>query len=440
MNKKHINSEKGQAIVYLVLGIVVFLGFVALAIDGGMVLADRRHEQNSADAASLAGGGQVASDLEEYYINTKNWNCTKYDWLKNNAEVAASSRALANGYTISLNLDSDEPDSPSNYVVATCANKYIDITVDIVATTQSNFLQLIFPEALSNNVTAVTRVYPRDPVVPGNAIVALNSGACQGNQLGGIFYMNKQDSSTLNVYNGSIFSNGCLKCNGQPTIDVSCDLDADPQCNLATLGSFGYFEAETCNGSWTPPPTSPVDRVDPADFSTIDPNCQTYLSPTEFEKIYKKGALSGLYCIDGNVTINANDNISGSNVTIVIINGNLQINGGATVDLTASTDTHASPQIPGVLFYLPGPDPFDSSICDKNNAWPNVGIEGTPGNTMSGSIVAPCSSVNLLGDEELDLTGQIIGWNVLVGGSANTNVWYSDNYAASDPTKMELNK
>ncbi len=55
MNTKHFNSEKGQAIVYLVIGLVVFLGFVALAIDGGMVLADRRDAQNATDASALAG-------------------------------------------------------------------------------------------------------------------------------------------------------------------------------------------------------------------------------------------------------------------------------------------------------------------------------------------------------------------------------------------------
>ena len=56
---KH-ESEKGQAIVFLVLGLVVFMGFVALAIDGGMAFADRRHSQNGSDAASLAGGGEAA--------------------------------------------------------------------------------------------------------------------------------------------------------------------------------------------------------------------------------------------------------------------------------------------------------------------------------------------------------------------------------------------
>lgn len=64
MNTKHFNSEKGQAIVYLVIGLVVFLGFVALAIDGGMVLADRRDAQNATDASALAGAWPRRSDWE----------------------------------------------------------------------------------------------------------------------------------------------------------------------------------------------------------------------------------------------------------------------------------------------------------------------------------------------------------------------------------------
>ena len=76
MNINFKESEKGQAIVYLVIGLVVFLGFVALAIDGGMALSDRRHSQNAADAASLAGGGIAAEYMEDHNVTIFNWNCS----------------------------------------------------------------------------------------------------------------------------------------------------------------------------------------------------------------------------------------------------------------------------------------------------------------------------------------------------------------------------
>jgi uncharacterized membrane protein len=57
--KRHKN-EKGQAIVFLVIGLVVVRGFVALAIDGGLAFANRPEDQNRADGAALAGAGALA--------------------------------------------------------------------------------------------------------------------------------------------------------------------------------------------------------------------------------------------------------------------------------------------------------------------------------------------------------------------------------------------
>ena len=37
------SSERGQALVLIVLGMVVMLGFTALAIDGGRLYTERRH-------------------------------------------------------------------------------------------------------------------------------------------------------------------------------------------------------------------------------------------------------------------------------------------------------------------------------------------------------------------------------------------------------------
>jgi hypothetical protein len=445
MNDTPHKSERGQAIVYLVIGLVVFLGFVAMAIDGGMALADRRHEQNAADAASLAGGGKVALDLETAYVNRKNWNCSNLGFAMNNGEYFAITRAANNNFAIS-----NDPSGGHNYVDATCNNsaKYIDMTVEISATTPSNFLQLVFPDALHNEVDAVTRVHPRHPVSPGNAIVALNSDACNGNQNGGIFWMNQQDTSTLKVYNGSIFSNGCIKCNGSPNIVVQCDYVTDPQCNPSSLGSFGEFPPEMCNGNWTPPPTYPVDRLDPTEFTDIKPDCSKTthnLSATDFENLTKHQTYTlakGLWCVNGDVTINKNNKgykLLGDEVTVVI-NGSLNIAGGAEVNLTADDDTHASPQIPGVVFYIPEPDPFDPARCSQSPGWRNVSIEGTSTTTLTGSIIAPCSTVSLLGTGNNKIIGQVVGWNVVVGGNAALGVTYNANMAASSPTSMELYK
>ena len=105
MNIKRHASEKGQAVIFLVVGLVVFLGFIALAVDGGMAYSDRRHAQNSADSASLAGGAAASIYMEEHNVFYSSWQggCQNNSSIYNarlEAVQAAIARAAANGFEI----------------------------------------------------------------------------------------------------------------------------------------------------------------------------------------------------------------------------------------------------------------------------------------------------------------------------------------------------
>lgn len=434
MNIMYKNSEKGQAIVYLVIGLVVFLGFVALAIDGGMALADRRHEQNAADAASLAGGGRAAFDLEENHITAKNWSCGSLTWAKNNAEVAASDRALANGFPITYELNSDDVGSDNNYAVAKCYNlgnmdkdKYIEVTVEISATTPSNFLQLVFPTALHNEVEAVTHTYPRHSYALGNAIVALNSESCsdpasQGVILGG--------SSDIDVDGGGIFSNGCLRDNGGPKIVI---IDG---------GGWGKDLEHITYANWEPDPDYTTDTIDPSEFDDLVPawNPSTGLctdpkannKPASDLKMSwtKKETVTlspGLWCIQGDLTINAGDKFYGAGVTIFMVNGKFDVAGKADIQLAAPGETpDPSPAIAHVLITLP---PSNANIVQLN---------GNETAYFEGMVLAPKSTITLNGTGYNTYQGQMIGWNVKITGTAGTNVTFDPNKGPTKPTKMEL--
>jgi hypothetical protein len=56
-------TERGQVLVIMAFGIVVLLIVAGLAVDGGTVLMERRHAQNAADAASLAGARLLAGAI-----------------------------------------------------------------------------------------------------------------------------------------------------------------------------------------------------------------------------------------------------------------------------------------------------------------------------------------------------------------------------------------
>jgi uncharacterized repeat protein (TIGR01451 family) len=54
------HGEVGQSIVIMTLGILVLIAFAALVFDGGTAYAERRHMQNAADAAAMAGARAMA--------------------------------------------------------------------------------------------------------------------------------------------------------------------------------------------------------------------------------------------------------------------------------------------------------------------------------------------------------------------------------------------
>jgi len=441
MNVKPLNSEKGQAIVYLVLGLIVFLGFVALAIDGGMALADRRHEQNAADAASLAGGGKAAIDIEKYGMTTADWSCASLDFAMNNGEVAAVTRADANNFTIFRPADPKYDPNDHNSVVATCNNsgQYIDFTVEISATTPSNFLQLVFPTALHNEVEAVTRVRPGGPLAYANAIVALNPLDCKGaSKIGAGF---RGDTDVI-VIGGGIFSNGCLTGGG------SAEVSVDPPYNIL-YNDAPWEPDDPPPDLFTPVPQSvypqqiplstydvPIPKIEDGlcvDTTPLTANDTHNVTAKQLEDLAKIAPLNGLYCINGstNQDINSSETITGT-VTIYVMDGiNLTINGGAGLELSAPGDTpDPSPAIPGLLIYMSPVSNGNLTINGNSDLF-----------NLTGTILAPGSHIKINGTSETaEYHGQIIGWDVEILGTATIDVTYLGGENASLPTSMELHR
>lgn len=458
MNINGKKSERGQAIVYLVIGIIVFFGFVALAIDGGMALADRRHEQNAADASSLAGGGKAALSLENAGITTDNWSCGYVNFAMNNAEVEAIERAKANNFKI-YNYSTAHT---TNYVATACSStlmdEHIDVTVDISATTQSNFLQIVYPKALHNEVTAVTRVLPDHPFGYGNAIIALNKKYCTDpGSDGGIMY----GSAGINIIGGGIFSNGCLRGNGQPTVTISCDVNHDgiPEpaqtCGLEAIGN----QLIPGNANWDPDPIQRNANLPLTEFDVIpqptmgagtctgyEGNSGHYIKANELEKELQKNHPytfePGLWCIDGSLSINGTDEIKGDGVTLFMANGDLVVNGTPSINLYAvGNPPYKSPSgsqsaIPEVLIYVPAPTPFTGAGCPNHK----VQLNGNQTSEIFGIVLAPCAYVQLNGTGQNTYTGQVVGWDVEVGGTSDLYLTYNGSDKYNTPTSIFLHK
>ena len=100
-------NERGQALALIALSVVVLLGFSALAIDGGMIYADRRHAQNAADASALAAGGMAALEMDNGSTYYDEFTCddTSLNYVAIKAIDTAMARAASNDYTIDDDID-----------------------------------------------------------------------------------------------------------------------------------------------------------------------------------------------------------------------------------------------------------------------------------------------------------------------------------------------
>lgn len=71
--KQQHRKQGGQTLIIFVLAASVLLGFTAMAIDVGLLFEDRRHLQNTADAAALAGVAELPLDPVGAKLKAEEW-------------------------------------------------------------------------------------------------------------------------------------------------------------------------------------------------------------------------------------------------------------------------------------------------------------------------------------------------------------------------------
>jgi len=458
MPEKH-SSERGQALVLVVLGILVIFGFAALAIDGGMVYSDRRHAQNASDASSLAGGSAAALSLENDHVTYGHWDCNDGDVeaAMASAESAAIARAGDNDFSI------DDGIGDFNGVIVECGienrgawtEKYIDVTTHISTTTPTTFAHFVYPGQLKSRVRGVTRVHPRAALGFGHSIVALNEEpSCHAGAPNGVTF---EGSIEVQVTGGGIFSNGCIQASGN---DFDVEVEGG---NIVHVGELETNHEE----NFDPPPDDGGEALLP-DFAMAfpTPDCDapgmehssdhpgteyrnnvggTYadpeiIRPGNYSQIKMNGAVElrpGLYCLYGDFAVGNND-LTGNGVTIYMVSGSVNIDGGGVVTIFAPEATpDPEPAIPGMLIYLAKQD----NLCDENDGL--VKLRGNADSVFDGTIYAPCGRVDIAGAADVpaaEFNTQIVAMDVEIGGNAYVNVNFDQDTNYLMPTSLELHR
>lgn len=375
MIRKSNSYERGQALVVIALAAIGLFAFAALSIDGSMLLSDRRHAQNAADTSAMAAA--LARTRGQDF------------------NAAGQARALSNGYD---DASSNQAVSITTAPTASgdCTTTGVDITVTITSTINTTFAKVIGRNQLTNVVSSTARscdvhTFQNGPYYSGTSIFSTKSGTCNGSNTASL-YVN--GSGHLQLWGGDLGSastdSNCLLFQGGQTqlkkqeSGTEC---ADIISSASGGGTFNNVHGEDGCGAkiygqtFDPPPS---DLHITCSGNAIQSG--NSMSPGNYSGTFPPANVAtlqaGTYCINGDFRLNANQTLTGNNVTIVMNTGTLLWNGSSEVNLSAPT----SGTYKGLLIYAPP----SNSYANGNN---QISIDGGGNAKITGTILAqnlPC--------------------------------------------------
>lgn len=417
-------TQSGQVLVLLILGMVGMLGFTALAIDGGLVFAERRRAQNAADTSALAA---ALADING-----------------DNLHVAALNRLASNGYNTTWG-----PCSPAGYdcTAGTATDWTVQVSspprsgefaglanyiqVEVTSTVNTSFVHFVYDGPVTTTVEAVSRVWPATNIAPGSAMFADNDHDCKG-----LWFSGTNDTF---IQGGSAFSNSdadATNCESG-VADGAGAVQLDSSERISVVGTFDAHDLTLID----PDPVEGATQVDlrnvpvpdcsgMTDYGKVIINGGTVtLQPGLYEEIKINGGdvtfAPGMYCIYGTKGfVTTGGTITGTGIMIYLENGDLSLSGNVDLNLSAESD-------PGVLV---DPSHYDWAdmlfYLDPSNTEP-VTIGGGTGSAYTGTLYAPGSDCELAGSgDTLGLNSQMICDRIKLTGTSQITIIYNedDNY------------
>ena len=412
MKSMKLSTERGQALILIALAAIGLFGIAGLAIDGSAKFSDRRHAQNAADTAALAGSlAKVNGDSQ---------------W-----KLSALDRAESNGYDndlVSNTVDVYACNEPGSDCGTAYEGNPSFVKVVIVSHVNTYFARVVGIDQTQNTVQSLAKSQQAyaGQLYDGASIVGLAPDQCKTIWFSG-------NAQTM-VLGGGVFSNSNLDCG--VTIQGSTNIDMDGGIDMVASGytksgnpplggisggfsggAAGYeypppedmLPSPTCSGS----ASKSGNKMNPGNWSgTFPPNGVTTLN-------------AGTYCVSGNFKLNGGDKLTGLGVTIYMQSGGISWNGGAEVKLSAPT----SGDLAGLLIYAP---------MSNTSA---MSFNGNANSILTGTIFMPAAPIAYSGTGNLNPSYvQIIGYTIELTGSNDTNILYQDpdNWDASTPAQVGL--
>lgn len=380
-------SHSGQTFVIFALFSFVLIGALALSVDGGFILAERRQVQTAADAAALAAAKAIVDGRADVA------NASALAYAQANAGAGAT-------------VDILRPPATGAYAGD---NRYIQIVVrqDV----QRYFLGAIYngPWRVSASATAGVETEPAD-----YALLTLNRATTPG------IYLNGNTGIVITGGQASAMSNTNIYSNGVPTFTTPGFIDA--HTTITSGGGTWNPAARIRNGQpQVDDPLASMASAKPPKGTprTFASDCPGRVCQPGWYKD-QNVTLSGTYTFTSGVYYfentdlglqNTNATINGTGVLFYFDSASSFDPKNGNVSLTGSSTPLYGGMNPGLVFW------YDSCAT--------LDMQGNADLYFNGILYAPCALVQMRGTPGHEsINGQIIVNRLDVRGTADLGIVY----------------
>ncbi len=400
--------RQGSVTVMVSVCLIGMLSFVALSVDGGLIMDNRQRIQSAADAAALA----AAEDL---FLN---WRSNAGLDPNGTAKAAAMANAAANGYpnpTVNIPpLSGPFAGKPG----------YAEV---IITTTQTRYFAVVFGKS---NIPISARAVAQGAWLPDKI---------------GILVLNPTAPSSLTVTGGgnvsvlgvpfivnSSAANGGVATGGGTITASEFDFGGNP----GATGSGTWIGPINTNQSPTPDPLAYLPQPDPSTMQLQDRNGVHISNGTKTidPGVYRGGITvsgqgtlimnPGIYYMDGGgFSFTGQGNLVANGVMIFNApqsnSDNISINGSGSISLTPPTS--------GIYAGI--------SIFQARSASNTVYVSGNGGSTYTGTFYVAGGTLNVTGNGTNNVIGsQYITYNLTVNGNGQ----FAVNWDANLVSKLRI--
>ncbi|MDQ3541968.1 MAG: pilus assembly protein TadG-related protein [Chloroflexota bacterium] len=393
------HSDDGQVLIIFALATFVLIGFVALSVDAGFLMAERRQAQSAADAGALAAATDVLRNKTNAIVQTSG---QAYGAL--NADVPAGN--------VTVNW-------PASALAGTYAGNIKYVEVIVTKPVDKFFVGAVYTGAWEVSARAVAGIEPKPRPY---ALLALNAPG---------IYIN--GTTSVYVDGGSAMSNSNINSSGGSNI-FSAGGSIDAAGTISGNASWQASDGINASMPVIPDPLAAT-PAPPKEMTRTAPNCS---NNCEFEPGYYNnlGTITisktatfqtGIYYFDGNTTLNlqnTNSTIIGNGVLFYFTGSSRFTPGNGNITLRAPSTSPYTNGLTGMALWIARPNcsTFDS--------------QGNGTFSVEGVIYAPCSHVELHGTPQ-SLGIQVIVGDLVIKGTSDMHLVYRE-YVLMDKPKVWL--